>query len=186
MKNFIVIFFFFFISTNSYAQNKLKEADFIGNVRFLKADSSTINLERTNVQMKTKATGSKMWLGIGSSKAFVEVPGKSAKNRFSSNSVIKFIVRVADNDLDPMSIVSIFEYKIKGKNRRAEFGKVNNLFGNSSSGLKRLDFEGEKYGENSYIITLNSNDVGEYGIIVNNPNLERDDSNLIVYSFAID
>jgi hypothetical protein len=93
---------------------------------------------------------------------------------------------VADNDLDPMSIVSIFEYKIKGKNRRAEFGKVNNLFGNSSSGLKRLDFEGEKYGENSYIITLNSNDVGEYGIIVNNPNLERDDSNLIVYSFAID
>ena len=112
MKNFIVIFFLFVISTNSYAQNKLKEADFIGNVRFLKADSSTINLERTNVQMKTKATGSKMWLGIGSSKAFVEVPGKSAKNRFSSNSVIKFIVRVADNDLDPMSIVSLFEYNI--------------------------------------------------------------------------
>ena len=170
----------------SSAQSKLKEADFIGNVRILNADSTTSNLERMNVQLKTKATGSKIWWGIGSSKAFIEVPGKNANTKLSSGNDVKFIVRVADNNLDPMSIVSIFQYTIKGKNRRAQFGKVNNASGNSTAGLKRLDFEGEKFGEHSYIITLTNKEPGEYGIIVNNPNLQRDDSNLVVYSFALE
>jgi hypothetical protein len=60
------------------------------------------------------------------------------------------------------------------------------MFGNSTAGLKRLDFEGEKFGEHSYIITLTNKEPGEYGIIVNNPNLQRDDSNLVVYSFALE
>ena len=37
--------------------------------------------------------------------------------------------------------MSIFPFVIKGKDRRAEFGHVNNYLGNSSSGLKRLDYE---------------------------------------------
>ena len=186
MKKFFILMCLVAVSNISSAQSKLKEADFIGNVRILNADSTTVNLERINVQLKTKATGSKIWWGIGSSKAFVEVPGKNANTKLSCGKEIKFIVRASDNNLDPMSIVSIFQYTLKGKNRRAEFGKVNNLFGNSTSGLKRLDFEGEKYGEHSYIITLTNKEPGEYGIIVNNPNLQRDDSNLVVYSFALE
>ena len=47
-----------------------------------------------------------------------------------------------------------------------------------------MDYEAKKFGEHSYIITLTTIKPGEYGIIVNNPNLQRDDSNIIVYSNA--
>ncbi len=171
---------------NSMSQSILKEAEFIGDVRIVNADSTTTNLEKNNVGLITKATGSKIWWGIGSSRAFIKVPGKYSSSRFPEETKLQFIVRVADNNLDPMSVVSIFPFVIKGKDRRAEFGHVNNYLGNSSSGLKRLDYEAKKFGEHSYIITLTTIKPGEYGIIVNNPNLQRDDSNIIVYSFAIE
>ena len=61
MKKFFILMCLVAVSNISSAQSKLKEADFIGNVRILNADSTTVNLERINVQLKTKATGSKIW-----------------------------------------------------------------------------------------------------------------------------
>jgi hypothetical protein len=185
MKKILLPLLFIMFCLPSFAQTKLKEAEFIGDVRALNADSSTSNLEKVVTKIKTKATGSKIWWGIGSSKAFIEVKGKTSSASFSKNTPIQFIIKSDNNNLDPLSIISVFQYEIKGGDRRAVFGKVNNLFGNSDSGLKLVGYNGKKFGSASYIIELSEKNPGEYGIIVRNPNLQNEDSSQIVYSFTI-
>ena len=185
MKRIVLCIAVFISALCVNAQSKLQEADFVGNVRVLNADSTTLNLDKLATQVKSKATGSKIWLGVGSTKSFIEVPGKASSIVFEKDTPMKLVVRGSDNNLDPTSVVSIFQYIIKGGDRRAVFGKINNLFGNSESGLKKISFEGKKFGKNSYIIEFTVSEPGEYGIMVNNPTLENESSNIVVYSFSV-
>lgn len=185
MKKLFVSFVLATFAIGGFAQSKVKEADFVGNVRVLNADSTTTNLDKYSAQVKTKATGSKIWWGIGSSKAFAVVPGATSNCILQSGQAIELLVRSTNNELDPTSIVQVFQYEVKGKNRRAHMRKVNNLYGNSSIGLESMSFEGKKFGKSSYIITLPALNAGEYGVYVRNPNLENDDKNLVLYSFTV-
>ena len=144
MKRIISLFTLLLCSLSVFSQ-ELEEADFVGNVRAFTPSNNIINLDKTNVQIKVKATGSKIWWGIGSSKQFIEVPGPNANTKIANNSGYKFIVKAANNSMDPSNIVMLFKLEKKGKNRRAQMGKVNNAFGNSSSGFDQINFEGKKY-----------------------------------------
>ena len=180
-KILFILAFGFALATNA---QKIQEADFVGNVRAFTPDSTITQLDKNNVQIKAKATGSKIWWGIGSTKQFIEVPGKSAKAKIAAGSGVQFFVRGQNNSLDPSSVVMVFKMEVKGSNRRGQMGKVNNFVGNSQSGFKQIDFEGKKFGTSSYIIDPGNLDAGEYGIVVLNPD-KPNDTNLIVYSFSI-
>ena len=121
MRQLLFIFTLLFALTAN--AQKIKEADFSGNVRAFLPDSSIVMLDKTNVQVKTKATGSKIWWGIGSSKAFIEVPGNEAKAKFKTDSGFQLVVKVSDNNIDPSSVVMLFKMEVKGKNRRGQMGK---------------------------------------------------------------
>ena len=54
-----------------------------------------------------------------------------------------------------------------------------------SNKLERLSFTGRKFGESSYLITLDETPAGEYGITVSNPN-NLDEKQVIVSTVAID
>ena len=54
-----------------------------------------------------------------------------------------------------------------------------------SNKLERLSFTGRKFGESSYLITLDETPAGEYGITISNPN-NIDEKQVIVSTFAID
>ena len=164
-----VLFIFTLLFALTANAQKIQEAEFSGNVRAFMPDSTIVQLDKTNVQVKTKATGSKIWWGIGSSKAFVEVPGKEAKAQFKSASGYQFVVKVSDNNIDPASVVMI---------------KVNNFMGNSVQGFEQINYEGKKFGKSSYIIDPGALTPGNYGIVVLNPD-KPNDTNLIVYSFTI-
>jgi len=180
----VFLFLIALVSALAVSAQKIQEAEFVGNVRAFLPDSSIIMLDKTNVQVKIKATGSKIWWGIGSSKAFVEVPGKEANAQFKSDGGFQFVVKVADNNIDPSSVVMIFRMEVKGKNRRAQMGKVNNFMGNSVQGFQQINFEGKKYGNSSYIINPGTMAAGNYGVVVLNPD-KPNDTNLIVYSFTV-
>ena len=177
----IIVTLFFALTANA---QKIKEADFSGNVRAFLPDSTIVQLDKTNVQVKTKATGSKIWWGIGSSKAFIEVPGNEAKAQFKSDSGFQLIVKVSDNNIDPSSVVMLFKMEVKGKNRRGQMGKVNNFMGNSVQGFEQINYEGKKFGKSSYIIDPGTLPEGNYGVVVLNPD-KPNDTNLIVYSFDV-
>jgi hypothetical protein len=182
MRQLLFIFTLFFALTAS--AQKIKEADFTGNVRAFMPDSTIVQLDKTNVQVKTKATGSKIWWGIGSSKAFIEVPGNEAKAKFKTDSGFQLVVKVSDNNIDPSSVVMLFKMEVKGKNHRGQMGKVNNFMGNSVQGFEQINYEGKKFGKSSYIIDPGTLPVGNYGVVVLNPD-KPNDTNLIVYSFDI-
>ena len=182
MRKLLFIFTLFFALTAS--AQKIKEADFTGNVRAFMPDSTIVQLDKTNVQVKTKATGSKIWWGIGSSKAFIEVPGNEAKAKFKTDSGFQLVVKVSDNNIDPSSVVMLFKMEVKGKNRRGQMGKVNNFMGNSVQGFEQINYEGKKFGKSSYIIDPGTLPVGNYGVVVLNPD-KPNDTNLIVYSFDV-
>ena len=182
MRQLLFIFTLLFALTAS--AQKITEADFTGNVRAFMPDSTIVQLDKTNVQVKTKATGSKIWWGIGSSKAFIEVPGNEAKAKFKTDSGFQLVVKVSDNNIDPSSVVMLFKMEVKGKNRRGQMGKVNNFMGNSVQGFEQINYEGKKFGKSSYIIDPGTLPVGNYGVVVLNPD-KPNDTNLIVYSFTI-
>jgi hypothetical protein len=78
----------------------------------------------------------------------------------------------------------LFKMEVKGKNRRGQMGKVNNFMGNSVQGFEQINYEGKKFGKSSYIIDPGTLPVGNYGVVVLNPD-KPNDTNLIVYSFDI-
>ena len=118
-----VLFIFTLLFALTANAQKIQEAEFAGNVRAFMPDSTIVQLDKTNVQVKTKATGSKIWWGIGSSKAFIEVPGNEAKAKFKTDSGFQLVVKVSDNNIDPSSVVMLFKMEVKGKNRRGQMGK---------------------------------------------------------------
>lgn len=99
---------------------------------------------------------------------------------------LKFIVRAVDNKTDPLQIVNIIRFDINGNARRAELSKINSFGGETSNNMKRLDFNAKKYGEDSYLISIDGIEPGEYGVYVTNPN-EKDEKNvLIIATFGVD
>lgn len=53
--------------------------------------------------------------------------GAQSPVRFRKSDGIAFIIRVPDNLIDPMSVISVFRFKVKKKMRIAEYASVGNL-----------------------------------------------------------
>lgn len=171
------------ISSNVSAQEN--EPEFIGEVNLVKNDQSVTLLDKENVQIKTKAGASLYLVGIGSVKSRITIKSPKASARVSKGEQFSLIVRAVDNNSDPLSVISLFKFEVKGKQRRAEMAKSNTFGGTSSGNMDHVKFQAKKYGSSSYILTIPSVETGEYGIMVHNPN-DKDEKAAIVACFGID
>lgn len=168
------------------AQIEVSEPEFSGQVVYVKSATEGILLHKENAQIKTKAGASLYLVGIGSVKSRMHIKGKQAVTRVPQSPQTQFIVRAVDNKTDPLQIVNIIRFDINGNARRAELSKINSFGGETSNNMKRLDFNAKKYGEDSYLISIDGIEPGEYGVYVTNPN-EKDEKNvLIIATFGVD
>lgn len=135
--------------------------------------------------LRTRANASAYIFEIGKAKTKILVEGPSAAVRLDAKDPGRFIIRAVDNLTDPMSIVSIFKFKATSKRRMAELASASTFGSIKANKLDYLSFTGEKYGESSYLITLDEMPSGEYGIMVKNPN-NLDQKSAIVSTFVID
>ena len=140
------------------------EPEFIGEIVTVRPDGTVAKLEKQSVQMRTRANASAVIFGIGKAKTKL---------------------RAVDNATDPMSIINVFRFEAKKDKRMAEMASVSSFGSVKSNKLERLSFTGRKFGESSYLITLDETPAGEYGITVSNPN-NLDEKQVIVSTFAID
>ena len=92
--------------------------------------------------------------------------GTQARNRFRKDDGIAFIVRVPDNGIDPMSVISVFRFKVKKKKRVAEYASVGTFGDRQRNTLERQPFTSRRFGVSSYLIVLRDVEPGEYGITV--------------------
>ncbi len=182
MKKFI-LGMIFLLSLSSFAQ--VKEPTFVGEAFILKGDNSALHLEKEQVKLKTRAGVGLYLVGIGKVKTKIDVAGCCSGASYSPENEIKLVVRAVDNETDPLSIIQVFKFDKKKKKRLAELASIGTFSGGSSNNLDYLKFRGEKYGEKSYLLTINNFERGaEYGVIVSNPN-SLDQKNIIVSTFGI-
>ena len=162
-----------FMYANAQDNANLAEPEFTGEVFLVKDGQSEGLLEKSPVQVKSKA-------GAG-----VYIVGICSGVRFNTSDKVQFIVRAVDNKTDPTSIIRIFEFDKKKKERRAELASSSTFGGTSSNNLKLLTFTAKKFGESSYLITPDQLREGEFGIHITNPNA-LDEKMTVVSTFGID
>ena len=188
MKKIILALIAGIVVVHANAQNKITvdEPEFSGQVVYVKTDTEGLLLPKENAQIKTKAGASLYLVGIGSIKSRPHIQGKTAKTRIPQSALTKFIVRAVDNKTDPLQIINIIQFDIKGNARRAEMSKSNSFGGDSSNNMKRMDFNAKKYGEDSYLVAIDNLPAGEYGIYVTNPNEKDEKNSLVIATFGVD
>lgn len=174
-----------FMYANAQDNANLAEPEFTGEVFLVKDGQSEGLLEKSPVQVKSKAGAGVYIVGIGSVKTRMTVAGCCSGVRFNTSDKVQFIVRAVDNKTDPTSIIRIFEFDKKKKERRAELASSSTFGGTSSNNLKLLTFTAKKFGEGSYLITPDELREGEFGIHITNPNA-LDEKMTVVSTFGID
>lgn len=95
--------------------------------------------------------------------------GKSAYAIKNTGKDIKLLIKAENNEVDPMGIYRIVRFKASKKDRRIQWIEFKPaLLGGSDAKKKRfLSFTGQKYGNQSYLLTIPASEIeaGEYGIV---------------------
>lgn len=181
-NNLVYLVLFTFLITSFSLSAQVKEPDFIGNAFVLESENSYEDLDKEFGDFTSGISfSSNSW-----SAQSLEISGGEAQTRFSSEEPIKLVVRAADNNSDPLSIISIYKLKSKRKKRTVALSENNSgtLMKSRTHSKNMVNFNGKKYGESSYLLTLKGLEPGEYGVIVSNPN-NRDEKRVIVSCFGI-
>ena len=181
MRRFFVLLIVALCSTISYAQTP--EPEFIGEVYWEKTDGSYVKLgKEIGAYTSGISWKSNSWNALA-----IELTGKNAKVRVSSGETIKFIIRAVDNNSDPISIISVYRFDAKKKKRKTVIAEDNSgtLMKSRTHTKNQLVFSGRKYGTSSYMIVIEDVPVGEYGIVIANPN-SVDEKRTIVSCFGVD
>ena len=176
---------FILISYTSFAQETIKEPEFAGEVFILQPDGTHVKLEKENAKIKSKSGLSLIVTGYGTVKVKLNIKGCCSNSNISSEGELKMIVRAIDNNMDPLDIIQVFKLEQKKSKRSAELASYGSFNGSSENNLDNLAFNAEKYGENSYLLTINNFERNrEYGIIVKNNNMPIQ-ATTFVSTFAI-
>jgi hypothetical protein len=167
----------------SHIMAQIIEPDFTGEAFVLNSDGSIIPLEKEIGDFTAGISfSSNSWNALS-----LEINGSESKIRFKKNDPLQIVIRAVDNNSDPLTIISIYKLNSKKKVRTVVLGEDNSgtLMKSRTNSKDMIRFNGKKYGESSYLLTLNNLIPGEYGIIVSNPN-NKDEKRTIVSCFGID
>ena len=178
MKKFICLLPILAICFHLEAQ--VKEPDYVGEAYFLKDDNSVEKLEKNFADYKESIS-----FKVNGKAASIFVEGGTSKTKISSPN-IKLVVRAVDNNSDPLSIIRVFKFDAKKQKRTTilSVDRSDSMLASRTYSKNQIMFDGEKYGESSYLISLSDLEEGEYGIIVTNPN-SHDQKRVILSCFII-
>ena len=134
------------------------EPEFIGQALAIRPDNRTEQLVQESLAPRHRSSTGQKLFGIGKNH-IDEMTLKGAQSPV-------FIIRVPDNLIDPMSVISVFRFKVKKKMRIAEYASVGTFGDQQRNTLERQPFTSRRFGSSSYLIILKGVETGEYGITV--------------------
>ena len=183
MKRIFLIVAILFLSTPLYAQ---KEPEFIGEVIAIGAKNAEDVLLSKEMAVSKVSSSVNVCdffcvLGTSSSRALFELNGGFSATQFDVEDPLKFIVRSVDNNLDPMAYVKIIRMQSDKLKRSTITTQSSSMYVSTSSyanasgttttnNSSLVPFSAKKYGANSYLITIESQEPGEYVVATANPN----------------
>lgn len=159
----------FAMSVNAQ-QITVEEPEFGEQTLFLKSDSEGVLLPREKAMIKTRIGASLYLTGIGKIKTRITLPEEDSSVLLKQRSVYRFILKAEDNKTDPNSFITIFKFQVKGDKRQALIGEVETFTGVSDNMLNNISYQAKRYGESSYLISIDNLKPGEYGILIGDPN----------------
>lgn len=156
------------IAATAFAQTpEFPEPEFIGQALAIRPDETTRQLVQESLIARHRSSTGQKLFGIGKDHIDeMTLKGPRAFDRFMASDGIAFIVRVPDNRIDPMSVISVFRFKVRKKMRIAEYASVGTFGDRQSNTLERQPFTSRRFGTSSYLIVLQDVQPGEYGITV--------------------
>jgi hypothetical protein len=187
MKRIVLIITLFTFALQAFSQQNfenLEEPEYIGEALYVKNDGTAIPLEKQSVQIKSKASASMYIVGIGKVKSKMVIKGPTSPVVVPSNEPVNFIVKSFDNKSDPLSIVSVVKFETSKKERKTEVASVGTFSGGSTNNQQFVTYQAKKFKDSSYKLNIPQMEVGEYGIIVSNPNA-LNNSNTIIACFSV-
>ncbi len=145
---------------------KIPEPEYVGNIVYINGGKA-IPLEKQKASTKAKAGTSLYLTGIGKVKGSNVVSGLKSPVRIKRQEELQFIVRNTDNDVDPFQVINIFKLEQHQKKdfRFIQTSSSATFSGSSAMEIDFIPFVASKYGEDSYLISIQNNlDPGEYAI----------------------
>lgn len=161
------------------------EPEFYGQTLTLLPQGGVAELDREVIRISTRESVGSILFDIGKTKTELLLDEPEAVVRLKSGDKVQFIVRVPDNNFDPIGVVNIFRFTQTRRERKAETASVSTFGSVRTNKFDRLRFTATRYGHSSYLITLRETPAGEYGILLNNPYCIME-SSMIVSTFGID
>lgn len=176
MKASILLLSAILSSTIATAQVRVAEPEYVGNVAALTSDSTCVLLpiEDTNETARQSAA------------SYIPVYGLFAKSKVSSvfagpasavtlhTGTLRFIYRAKSQDINPRKYLAISKLDVKRKSRQKVLAS-GNIFGVEADFSDKEKCHVEKYGEHSFLVTLENVAPGQYCI-------SSDDENCMSYS----
>lgn len=176
------------LSLISFAQaaTKTVEPEYIGVfVALNRSTGALIELERHTASQHTKLKA----LGFGGGEGYGEIPGERSPIRFQADAIPPFLVKVASQQADPRSSISLIRWTVTKGARRITLATVG-AFGIGSktgSGENFLAFNATRYGETSFnIVPAQPLPPGEYALGPPPAGLESYGKGQDSFSFGID
>ena len=164
MKKSLFVLFSFLISLSSLAQSNVsvQEPEFIGQAVYLTSDSTAAPLQKEYGSFNSRVKGSSFipYAGAftGGVNMYLTVKGNASPNIVTGNAnenVIRFIIRVENNEMDPETTIRVVNFEIKRKQRRVKFMESSLVGGVESNETESyLPYNAKKYGDKCYLITI--------------------------------
>ena len=156
------------------------EPEFIGQALAIRPDNRTEQLVQESLAPRHRSSTGQKLFGIGKNHIDeMTLKGAQSPVRLRKSDGIAFIIRVPDNLIDPMSVISVFRFKVKKKMRithmvkcdqcngtGADYASVGTFGDQQRNTLERQPFTSRRFGSSSYLIILKGVETGEYGITV--------------------
>lgn len=150
---------------------KIKEPQYTGRMLYVKNFNLGQYLEQQKASSKIKVSALTYVPGLGKTTGTNKIKGAQSSVRLEEKENLQFIVRVQDNNVDPFQLINIFKLEKKIKKKKAksfryvETLKVETFSGASSMDIKLYQFDAEKYGDYSFLVTITEPlKMGEYAI----------------------
>lgn len=144
-------------------QIKIAEPEYKGNVLLIKGGAG-ISLEKQKASIKRNLSASLLLVGMGKAKSSSVVEGISSTVRTSMHHNVQFIVKAPDYEMDPTDLINFFQLEVK-KDTRLVLGGSSDSFGTTRlNNIKMIPFTAVKYGQSSYLITVEDIKPGEYAL----------------------
>lgn len=144
------------------------EPEFVGHVLAILPGDKTKPVAQESLSPRHRSSIGATLFGIGRTHiSEMVLKSPKAAMRFNTNDGIAFIVRSIDNQMNPMTELSVFRFKTTKKLRSAEYSSEGTFGDRQSNTLDYQPFTARKFGTSSYLIVLEDPQPGEYGITVN-------------------